>query len=139
MIGTLSPSSRNGVFSRARKRPIENVGGRPPLLEKKEKKDVLGTIYCGKDEYGNRTYKFKQYLLWTFREIVEQFNNEHNDKITYHVVQQTVKSTKYIIKIADIPEDDCRCERCENAELLLMGINWSLKEQNHESGTSCGS
>ena len=78
-------------------------------------------LYCGKDEDGNRTYKSKQYLLWTFREIVEKFNNEHNDKIAY-AVQQTVKSTKYIVKIADTPEDDCRCERCENAELLLMGI-----------------
>lgn len=34
------------------------------------------TVYCGKDEHGEKVDKEKHYLLWTFKEILPMLNKE---------------------------------------------------------------
>ena len=55
------------------------------------------------------------------------FNSEH-DQISYYTVQKIISEGKHLLQSARTPEDDCRCEKCENAELLLKAIKTSLNK-----------
>ena len=51
--------------------------------------------------------------------------------MSYYAVQQIIKNEKHLFKIWESKDDDCRCEKCENVELLLSGIKQSLKKNCH--------
>ena len=62
--------------------------------------------------------------------MVELFNTENPlEKVSYYVVQQIIKNEKHLFKIGESKDDDCRCEKCENVELLLSGIKQSFKKK----------
>ena len=64
--------------------------------------------------------------------MVELFNIENLlEKVSYYVVQQIIKNEKHLLKIGESKDDDCRCEKFENVELLLSGIKQSLKKNGH--------
>ena len=67
-------------------------------------------------------------MLWTLKEIVSMFNSEHDDEISYYTVQKIISEGKHLLQSARTPEDDCRCEKCENVELLLKAIKTSLNK-----------
>ena len=80
-----------------------------------------------------RVIKSKHYLLWTLKDTVELFNLENPlGKVSYHMVQQMVKNEKHLLNIGESKDDDCRCEKCENVELLLLGVKHSLKRNGHD-------
>ena len=55
--------------------------------------------------------------------MVELFNIENLlEKVSYYVVQKIIKNEKHLFKIGESKDDDCRCEKCENVELLPSGI-----------------
>ena len=56
------------------------------------------------------------------------FNSEHDDQITYHTVQKIISEEKHLLQSARTTEDDCKCEKCENVELLLKAIKTSLNK-----------
>ena len=66
-------------------------------------------------------------MLWTLKEIVSMFNSEH-DQSSYYTVQKIISEGKHLLQSARTPEDDCRCEKCENVELLLKAIKTSLNK-----------
>ena len=86
------------------------------------------TVYIGKDENGESQYQPHHYMLLTFKEIVSMFNSEHDDQITYCTVQKIISEEKHLLQSAQTPEDNCRCEKCENVELLLKAIKTSLNK-----------
>ena len=43
-------------------------------------------------------------------------------------MQQTIETKKHIFKVSDTAEDDCRPEKCENVELLLISIKKTFKQ-----------
>ena len=61
------------------------------------------------------------------------FNAEHDFKISYHTVQQLVSTEKYFLTANETPDNDCRREKCENSELLLMAIKASLSKANNHN------
>ena len=67
-------------------------------------------------------------MLLTFKEIVSMFNSEHDGQITYYVVQKIISEEKHFLQSAQTPEDNCRCEKCENVEVLLKAIKTSLNK-----------
>ena len=75
-------------------------------------------------------------MLWTLKEIVSIFNSEHDDQITYYTVQKIISEEKHLLQSARTPEDDCRCEKCENAELLLKAIKTSLNKAGNDNLSS---
>ena len=56
------------------------------------------------------------------------FNSEHDDQITYYTVQKRISEEKHLLQSAQTPEDDCRCERCDNMQLLMKAIKTSLNK-----------
>ena len=76
----------------------------------------------GKDANGEKIYKKRYYLLWTLREIQGVINDENDVKVSYHSVRQLVVDTKNILTSEKMNEDDCRCEKCENVELMLKSF-----------------
>ena len=88
---------------------------------------------------GDKIYKSKHYLLWTFKELVELYNTDHDDGsdgISYYFFRSTVKAEKPIFKVSDTAEDDCRCEKCEKLELLLIGIRRAIHKKNKDLAKS---
>ena len=67
-------------------------------------------------------------MLWTLKEIVSMFNSEHDDQISYYTVQKIISEGKHLLQSARTPEDDYRCEKCENVELLLKAIKTGLNK-----------
>ena len=64
--------------------------------------------------------------------MVELFNIENPlEKVSYYAVQQIIKNEKHLFKIGESKDNDCRCEKCENVELLLLGTKQSLKKNGH--------
>ena len=97
------------------------------------------TLYCGKNEMGDKIYKSKHYLLWTFKELVEQYNadrDDGSDEISYYFLRSTVEAEKHIFKVSDTTEDDCCCKKCENLELLLIGIRRAIHKENKDLAKS---
>ena len=58
---------------------------------------------------GDKTYKSKHHLLWTFKELVELCNadsDDESDEISYYL-RSTVEVENHIFKFGNIAEDDC--------------------------------
>ena len=87
-------------------------------------------IYCGKNENSEKVYKPKHYLLWSLKEVVDMFNNEHDFNITYNL-QKLLKLEKHLLLFSQTPEDDCQCEKSENSEMLLTSIKGTLIKSNY--------
>ena len=149
IISSLSPVSKKHVFTSARKKLSLNAG-RPSISDDTketikaflERPDISyckpgrnDTVYCGKNNEGIKEYKSKHYLLWTIREILDLFHKEHVNT-TYYAIHQVIANEKHICKVGDAADDDCRCEKCENVELLLTAIKQSLKMENIILGES---
>ena len=67
-------------------------------------------------------------MLWTLKEVVSMFNSEHDDHITYYTVHKIISEERHLLQSARTPQDDCRCEKCENVELLLKAIKTNLNK-----------
>ena len=64
--------------------------------------------------------------------MVELFHIENLlEKVSYYVVQKIIKNENHLFKIGESKDDDCRCEKCENVEMLLSGIKQSSKKNGH--------
>ena len=88
---------------------------------------------------GVKIYKAKHYLLNSLREIVSLYNEEHADEkpTTYYQVRDIVEMEKHLILQDKKPDDDCRCEVCENAELLLDAAKTYLKKNEKNEIAPC--
>ena len=139
LVSHLSPNTKAKVFCSARKKislelghPVISAEFKERVIHFLERPDIPGradTVYCGKNNRGDKIYKSKHYLFWTIQDMVEIFNTENPlEKVSYYVVQQIIKNEKHLCKIRESKDDDCRCEKCENVELLLSGIKQSLKK-----------
>ena len=138
---SLSPSSK----SRER---INIEIGRPAVSEKFKQKIIHflegpDILYCkpGRSDtvYWRkmiRVIKFTSqniYLLWTIKDTVELYNLENAlRKVSYYMVQQLVKNEKHLFKSGESNDHYCRCKKCENVELLLIGVKYSLKRNGHD-------
>ena len=47
-------------------------------------------------------------------------------QLTYYTIQKIIEEEKHLFQADETKEDDCRCEKCENIELLLISIKASL-------------
>ena len=90
----------------------------------------------GKDASGERVYAEKYYLHWNLREILTMFNSDQNENASYHTLHQVVAETKNIARSNNMKDDDCRCSKCENVEMMLNAIKNALiknKQNDHAS------
>ena len=83
--------------------------GRPSIL--KTTKEVVMSFF-----------KLRHYHLWTYKDIFGLYSSENELQITYHTIQKIVSEEKHFLSASSTPEDDCRCEKCENLELLLHSV-----------------
>ena len=136
LVGSMTPKSKREVFKKsavpnydgaARNLRAEESNKNKKILDFLEQSDIAyvcpgrkDTVHLGKDVTGERIYKAKHYLRWTFDEIVAMYNEDNpEDKVSYYRKQKLVKENKYLKTIQEKPDDDCRCESCENVELIL--------------------
>ena len=104
LVKSLSPNSKKQVYESGRRsvdvnlgRPKISVENNELLLAFSERPDISyckpgrgDTVYCGKNEMGDKIYKSKHYLLWTFKELVEQYNadrDDGSDEISYYFLR----------------------------------------------------
>ena len=134
LLKSLSPSKKKNIFSDATKelsftpgRPSKVLQNRGSIIAFLKQPDISycapcrkDTAYCGKSN-GIKIYRLKHYLLYTYNELVSLFN-EKNEEVTYYQVKEIIASEKHLVMQGKTPEDDCRCETCENAELFLQSI-----------------
>ena len=95
------------------------------------------TVSCRNDSNGEKIFKPRDYLLWTYKEIVGLYNLENELQITYHTIQTIVSEEKHFLSASSTPEDDCRCEKCENVELLLHSVKKCLAKTNYHDVAFC--
>ena len=111
LVSHLSPNTKAKVFCPARKKILLELGR--PVISAEFKERVIhflespdisyckpgraDTVYCGKNNRGEKIYKSKYYLLWTIQDMVELFNIENLlEKVSYDVVQQIIKNEKHL-------------------------------------------
>ena len=65
------------------------------------------------------------------------FNPDQNENGSCHNLHQVVAETKNIFTSNNMKDDDCRCSKCENVELMLNAINNALikNKQNDRAST----
>ena len=73
-------------------------------------------------------FKPKHYLFHTIRKVVAAQNKEHQEPITYYQVRDVIANERNIVTQALTPVDHCRCEMCENGELLLEAIKLHFRK-----------
>lgn len=67
------------------------------------KPDRKETVYYGKDLNGESVYKPKHYLLWTFHEMLNQFNPDESFTLPLHFIEHCIRAqTNYMCR------QDCR-------------------------------
>ena len=111
LVGSMTPKSKREVF---KKSAVPNYDGaarnlraeesNKKILDFLEQSDIAyvcpgrkDTVYLGKDVTGERIYKAKHYLRWTFDEIVAMYNEDNpEDKVSYYRIQKLVKENKYL-------------------------------------------
>ena len=135
LVESLPPSKKKNIFSDAR-RELSFTPGRPSKVLQNKNSIIAfleqshisyctpgrkDTAYCGKSN-GIKIYRPKHYLLYTYNELVSSFNEENEEKVTYYQVREIIASEKHLVMQGKTPEDDCRCETCENAGLFLQSI-----------------
>ena len=144
LVKNLSPSKKKHIFFSARKQLSLGKIGRPSKVDSNresivafiEQPDISyccpgrkDTVYCGKNN-GKSVYRPKHYLLHNMRELVSLYNKDNTKNITYCQMQEIVLSEKHLLNQSKSPEDDCRCETCENGELFLEVVkNYLVKEK----------
>ena len=70
---------------------------------------------------GKSVLQPKHYLFYNIRELVALYNEEHQEKeTTYNQIHFTIEKKQHLILEHKNSSDDCRCETCENATLLLL-------------------
>ena len=145
VLGSMTPKSKDKIFTQARRKIIPDRVGRPSFTELQQqwiidylkKPNITYTcpgrkesIYMGKNAEGVSQYHPKHYLLWFLTEIVPLMNEEIVGKlppseqfvVSYGSLRRFVKTIKYIRFRQDMPENTCTCDICENLELLLSAI-----------------
>ena len=83
-------------------------------------------VYVGKDVNGDCQYQNKEYLLWTYQELVGLLQTEDDEElssITFSTLYRYVSPKKEYVRRSKIPQANCLCPDCENVELLCTGIN----------------
>ena len=78
-------------------------------------------------------------MLWALKELLELYNADRDEgsyEISYYFLRLTVEAEKHIFKVNDAAEDDCRCEKSENLELLLIGIRQAIHKENKDLSKS---
>ena len=88
-------------------------------------------MYCGKSEDRKKMFKPKHYLLHTIREVVADYNEEHQELITYYQLSDVTANGRNIVTQALTPDDDCQCEMCENGKLLPQAIKLHFCKAKH--------
>ena len=103
LVSHLSPNTKAKVFSSARKkislelgRPVISAEFKERVIHFLERPDIsyckpgrADTVYCGKNDSGDKIYKSKHHLLWTIQDMVELFNIENRlEKLSYCVIVQ---------------------------------------------------
>ena len=123
----LSWSPATGPRDEQQREKVRNFIEQPDISWCSPERD--DTIYCGKKD-GVKINKAKRYLLNSLREIVSLYNEEHADEkpTTYYQVRDNVEKEKHLILQDKKLDDDCKCEVCENAELLLGAAKTYLKK-----------
>ena len=103
LVWHLSSNTKGKVFSSAGKKISLELGW--PVISAKFKERVIhflerpdisyckpgraDTVYCGKNDSGDKIYKSKHHLLWTIQDMVELFNIENRlEKLSYCVIVQ---------------------------------------------------
>ena len=116
LVSHLSPNTKAKVFCSARKKISSELGH--PVISAEFKERVIhflerpdisyckpgraDTVYCGKNNRGDKIYKSKHYLLRTIQDMVELFNIENPlEKVSYYVVQQIINNEKHLFKIGE--------------------------------------
>ena len=55
------------------------------------------TVYCDKNNRGDKIRKSKHYFLWTIQDMVKLLNIENPlEKVPYYVLQQIIKNGKHL-------------------------------------------
>ena len=133
LVKRLSPSKKKNIFSDARKEWSFTPGWPSKVLQNKnsiiaflELPDInycapsrKDTAYSGKSS-DIKIYQPKHYLLYTYNKLLSLFNEENEAKVSYSQVREIIASEKDLVMQGNTPEDDCRCETCENSELFLQ-------------------
>ena len=138
LVKNLSPKSKSSVFNNARKSLSFKKQGRKTtdtsqLVSFLEQPSIShcvpgrkDTVYMGKVD-GKSVFKRKHYLLYNIRELVALYNEEHQEvETTYYQMHSTIAKEQHLILELKTPNDDCRCETCENATLLLSAVKLNL-------------
>ncbi|XP_014672322.1 PREDICTED: uncharacterized protein LOC106812853 [Priapulus caudatus] len=146
ILHDLTPKKKATVLSNVKTIPKQKSPGRPLALDAEkrdfvisflEREDISYTmpgqkdqVYTGKDTMGNSCYKTKHYLFWTLNELVQILNadsykDKFGEEIKFSTLHRLIKATKHVLYQQDIPHQSCLCDRCENLELLIQGINAS--------------
>ena len=87
------------------------------------------TVYVGMD-HGKRQYKQKRYLLWKIRDLLGIINaSSFQRDLSFRQLYEFLKGHKELVWNEQIPQSFYLCEICENAVLLAIGINSSLKSK----------
>lgn len=148
ILRTMTPESRTKVLTKSKllykstKRKIAADKQDHQVLAFLEEADISyvcpgrkDTVYIGKNDTGESMYKPKHYLRWTLDEIVSMFNTEKEDdaKVSYYRVNKVASVNKHIKLSSEKPDEDCRCEMCENVDLLLDVISKTLRRENEKS------
>ena len=57
------------------------------------------------------------------------YNEESHEAVaTYYQMQSTISKERHLILQHKNPSDDCQCETCENATLLIAAVKLNLKK-----------
>ena len=149
IVKSLSPSKKNNIFSDARRQSSFIPGQPSKVLQNKDsiiafltQPDISycaprrkDTANCGKSN-GIKIYQPKHHLLYTYNELVSLLNEENEEKITYCQVREIIASEKHLVMQGKTPEDDHRCETCENAELFLQSVKVYFHEEKQKDFVS---
>ena len=127
---------------------LSSTKGRPPALTDNAKdklnnflyrNDVSFTlpgrnnqVYIGKSEDGEKEFRTKKYLLWTFNELLSILKKEKDTDLSslkFSTVYRYVKANKEFVMQCKIPQVACLCPTCENYVLCAEGINKTVEEE----------
>ena len=147
IIKSMTPGSKRTLMKRANlgsgydnsHREINAVERDEMILAFLEEPDISyvcpgrkDTVYLGKDDQGMKIFREKHYLRWTIDEAVSMYNigKEEDDQVSRYRIHKVASKNKHIKFAAEKPDDDCRCEQCENVDLILDSIHNVLKREN---------
>lgn len=86
-------------------------------------------IYMGKDDQGEKIFKPKKYLLYTFNQLhtlVQKQEDPDLAGLKFSTVYRFIRENKDYVGHSKIPHVTCQCPDCENMQLLIHGVNQAL-------------